>query len=160
MYKEWLEPDKLFLLESWARSGLSNTQLAEKIGIKENTLYVWMSQHVKIKEALKKGKEVADFEVENALFKNATGYYQKINKVHKIKTIKVVEGKRLETEELVEKEEEVFFQPNTAAQIFWLKNRKSDAWKNNPVPNENEQSIQILTQILEETKKNAKKQGD
>ena len=147
-------------MENWKRSGLTDKQIYEKIGISQETFYVWIRTHTLFSEALKKGKEFSDFEVENALFKNATGYYQKINKVHKIKTIKVVEGKRLETEELVEKEEEVFFQPNTAAQIFWLKNRKSDAWKNNPVPNENEQSIQILTQILEETKKNAKKQGD
>ena len=68
---EWLEQDKLILLEGWARDGLTNEQIAKNIGINPKTLYDWMNKKEVIRETLKKGKEVVDFEVENALLKNA-----------------------------------------------------------------------------------------
>jgi transposase-like protein len=137
-YREWLEPDKLFLVQNWKKSGLTDKQICEKIGITTSTFHDWIKKFTQFSEALKKGKEFSDFEVENALFKNATGYFQKVTKVHKLKTVKVIENKRIEVEELIEKEEDVFVQPQTAAQIFWLKNRKSNTWKNNPVSSEDE----------------------
>lgn len=91
-YQEWLEPDGLLLLEGWARDGLSDEQIAHNIGIATSTLYDWKKKHLEISEALKKGKEVVDIEVENALLKNA------------------LEG-------------------NITAQIFWLKNRKPNRWR-------------------------------
>lgn len=69
--QEWLQQDKLILLEGWARDGLSNEQIANNIGINAKTLYDWKNKESKISEALKKGKEVVDFEVENALYKSA-----------------------------------------------------------------------------------------
>ena len=44
------------------------------MGIACSTLYVWKNDHPEIAEALKKGKEVVDLEVENALLKKALGY--------------------------------------------------------------------------------------
>ena len=70
-YREWLEPDGLLLLEGWARDGLTDEQLAEKIGVSTSTLYDWKAKHPEISEALKKGKEVVDYEVENALLLKA-----------------------------------------------------------------------------------------
>ena len=159
-YQEWLQPDKLFLIENWKKSGLTDKQICEKIGVNVSTLYDWEKKYSEFSEALKKGKEFSDFEVENALFKNATGYFQKVTKVHKLKTVKVIDNRRIEVEELVEKDENIYIQPQTAAQIFWLKNRKSSTWKNNPANDENEQSIEILSQILEQTKLNAKKSDE
>ena len=73
-YKEWLEKDKLILLEGWRRDGLSYAQIAANIGISEGTLNNWCLQHREIREALKKGEEVCVYEVENALYKAAIGY--------------------------------------------------------------------------------------
>ncbi len=70
-YEEWLESDNLILLEGWARDGLIDEQIAKNIGIKRQTLYDWKKRYPDISDALKKGKEVVDFEVENALLKNA-----------------------------------------------------------------------------------------
>lgn len=70
-YKEWLEQDKLILLEGWARDGLTDKQIAKNIGVSERTITSWKKEHPAILSALKKGKEVIDFEVENALLKNA-----------------------------------------------------------------------------------------
>lgn len=68
---DWLEKDKLILLEGWARDGLTDEQIAKNIGISRASLYEWKKKEVDIFDALKKGKEVVDFEVENALLKSA-----------------------------------------------------------------------------------------
>lgn len=101
-YVEWLEPDNLLLLAGWARNGLTVEQIAHNIGIKASTLWEWKKKFPKIGEALKKNKELADREVENALYKCAIGYTDEKGKVH---------------------------EPNITAQIFWLKNRDSLHWR-------------------------------
>lgn len=68
---DWLEKDKLILLEGWARDGLTDEQIANNMGIACSTFYDWKKKNSEFSEALKKNKEVVDFEVENALFKNA-----------------------------------------------------------------------------------------
>ena len=111
---EWLEQDKLTLLESWSRDGLTNEQIANNIGINVKTLYDWKKKESNISNALKKGKEVVDIEVENALLKRALGY-----KYDEVTYENGVETKRVTKE----------VQPDTTAQIFWLKNRKPKNWK-------------------------------
>lgn len=71
---EWEEPDKILLLEAWARDGLTDEQIAGNMGINVRTVYNWKKKSEPILQALKKGKEVADIEVENALRKRALGY--------------------------------------------------------------------------------------
>lgn len=70
-YKKWLEADGLILLQGWARDGLTDEQIAHNIGINTATLYDWKKKYPNISNALKKGKEVVDFAVENALLKKA-----------------------------------------------------------------------------------------
>lgn len=115
---EWLEQDKLILLEGWARDGLTNEQIAKNVGINPKTLYDWMNKKELIREALKKGKEIVDFEVENALYKRALGYTITINEQKLDKDGCVHDLKR-----------EVHIPGDTVAQIFWLKNRKTKQWK-------------------------------
>lgn len=72
-YTEWLENDKLILLQGWARDGLSDEQIAHNMGIHVRTLYMWKKKPEceQIFHAIKNGKEVVDYIVENALMKNA-----------------------------------------------------------------------------------------
>ena len=70
-YQRWLEPEGLIRLEGWARDGLTDEQIANNMGIATGTLYDWKAKFEEISEALKKGKEVVDYEVENALVKEA-----------------------------------------------------------------------------------------
>ena len=51
----WLTEDGLTLLEGWARDGLTDEQIAEKIGINRATLYDWKKKYPNISNALKKG---------------------------------------------------------------------------------------------------------
>lgn len=61
------------LVEGWARDGLSDDQIARNIGITRSTLYAWKKTHSDFLNALKKGKQVVNVELENALFKKAIG---------------------------------------------------------------------------------------
>ena len=76
-YQNWLEPEALLLIEAWARDGLTDEQIASNMGIATSTLYNWKNEHLEILESLKKGKEVVDIQVENALLKRALGYTYK-----------------------------------------------------------------------------------
>ena len=70
-FEYWLTEDGLTLLEGWARDGLTDEQLAEKMKIGTRTLYDWKEKYPQILQALKKGKEIVDYEVENALLDKA-----------------------------------------------------------------------------------------
>ena len=123
--------DKLILVEGWARDGLTNEQIAEKLGIGKTTFYKYLEEHVELSELLKRGKEVVDTEVENALLQKALGGKEKLLKPVKLKQVIYSDaGKKLkEFEEIVMVEEEVLITPDTTAQIFWLKNRKPGVWR-------------------------------
>lgn len=126
--KDWLEEDKLILLEGWARDGLSLEQIATNIGIAEKTIYEWKNKESKICEALKKGKEVADYEVENAVFKRATGY------TYEEKTYEDGVLKKTVIKEVP---------PDTTAQIYWLKHRQREKWGEKETPNNNDVNERI-----------------
>ena len=69
---KWEEvKDKLILVEGWARDGLIDEQIANNLGISKTTFYKFKDEHSELSELLKKGKEVVDYQVENALLKNA-----------------------------------------------------------------------------------------
>ena len=121
-YQQWLEPEGLTLLEGWARDGLTDEQIAGNIGINPATLYDWKNKFHEISEALKKGKEVVDYQVENALLKRALGYDYQEEKVE----ISEKDGKKV-TQTIKH------VPADTIAQIFWLKNRRPDKWRDKPV---------------------------
>ena len=73
-YEEWLTADGLLRVQGWARDGLSDEQIAQNIGISPSTYYQWQINYPEFSDAIKKGKAPADIEVENALYRNATGY--------------------------------------------------------------------------------------
>lgn len=116
-YEYWLSPDGLLRLEAYARDGLTDEQIAHNMGISPATLYNYKRDHLEILEALKKGKEVVDIQVENALLKRALGYS------YEEKKVEVSEEGTKVTKTIKE------VVPDTTAQIFWLKNRRSDRWR-------------------------------
>lgn len=123
-YEYWLTPEGLLKLEAWARDGLIDEQIAANIGISRETLYQWKNKYSDISDALKKGKEVIDIQVENALLKRALGYeYTEV-------TQEVCENTETGEMELrVTKKVTKEVVPDTTAQIFWLKNRKPNEWR-------------------------------
>src|SRR5690625_7906107 len=73
-YEEWLTKEGLLKIEGWARDGLTDEQIAKNMGISRSTLNEWKNKYSDILDTLKKGKEVVDLQVENALLKRALGY--------------------------------------------------------------------------------------
>ena len=67
-YFTHVEP-KLILIEGWARDGLTDEQIADNLRIHISTFYDYKKKYSEFSEALKKGKEIVDYEVENALLK-------------------------------------------------------------------------------------------
>lgn len=129
-YQEWLTKEGLLRLEAWARDGLTDEQIAHNMGIARSTLNEWKKKYSDFSDALKKGKEVVDIEVENALLKKSLGFKVSVKKAFKVKKVDYENGKRLrEYEEVVQAEEEVYIPPDVTAQIFWLKNRKPAEWR-------------------------------
>ena len=112
---------RLVEIEAWKRDGLTDEQIFKNLGIGRDSFYRYKDKYSEFSDALKKGKEVADIEVENALFKRAIGYkYKEV-----IKEVKEIDGKKSTYEKEVIKE----MPGDVGAQIFWLKNRKSSKWK-------------------------------
>jgi 5-methylcytosine-specific restriction endonuclease McrA len=73
-YTEWITEEGLIKIEGWARDGLTDKQIAENMGVSERTFTDWKKKFSAISAVLKKGKEVIDRQVENALLKRALGY--------------------------------------------------------------------------------------
>lgn len=131
-YSEWLTPDGLILLEGYARDGLTDDQIAQKIGIGTSTFYRWQEQFREFRDALKKGKAPVDIQVENALLKRALGYEydEVVEEVERIPIGKPDEnGERPMIEKVKTKTKRVTVLPDVTAQIFWLKNRRPDKWR-------------------------------
>lgn len=119
-YECWLSPDGLTLLNAWARDGLTDEEIAKKCGISRSTLAEWKKCYPDISDALKRGKDIVDSEVENALLKRALGY-----KYEEVMTEESEDGfkRRVTTKQVP---------PDVTAQIFWLKNRRPDKWRDKP----------------------------
>ena len=120
---DWITDDGLLLLESWARDGYTMTDISNKIGIDKDCFLRWKDRYPEIRKAVSKGKELVDYQVENALLKSALGYKTKEVKV----TTTMRYGKVVETiKEVTDKE----IAPSVPAIQMWLYNRNKDKWKN------------------------------
>lgn len=119
-FQRWIEPEGLTLLEGWARDGLNEMQIAHNCGINRDTLYEWKKKYPEISKALNRGKEVVDYEVENALLRRALGYeYTEVTVEESDRGAK----RRESTKHMA---------PDVGAQTLWLKNRRPDKWREKP----------------------------
>lgn len=148
-YAEWLTKDGLILISGWARNGLTYEQIAHNMGITRNTLNEWRNRFKGIDDALKRTREIVDLEVENALYKRAMGY----DYDEEIYQRKVDKATGEESMELIKKVTK-HVPPDTTAQIFWLKNRKPEEWRDKREvaveADENTTGIALIAPVIEE----------
>lgn len=140
----WLTDDGLTLISGWARDGLIDSQIAKNMNISYTTFKDYKNKYPTISAALKKGKEIIDYEVENALLKRALGYsYKEITR--EMVFDKVKEQYEMKVTKEVTKE----VLPDTTAQIFWLKNRQSQKWRDKPedTSNGDEEKVVIVNDL-------------
>lgn len=123
-YEYWLTAEGLLQLGGWARNGLTDEQIAHNIGITRKTLAEWKNKYSDISDTLKINKEIVDTQVENALLKRALGYsFTETTKERKLNDT-IGKYEMVTTKEVVKE-----VTPDTTAQIFWLKNRKPEEWR-------------------------------
>lgn len=125
--RAWETDMGLRQLREWAENGLSYKQVATNIGIAETTLSNWRKGSPLIEHALNLGRQKADIEVTNALFKNAVGSeLEEVREETRVDADGNVESKVVRTKRQQK--------GDTNAQIFWLKNRAEDAWRDRQAP--------------------------
>lgn len=99
--------------------GATDSDLAEFFAVSIKTIDNWRGKHPEFLQALKIGKGVADDRVERSLYHRAVGYQREATKVFL----------RANDEEPVYAPYLEDVQPDTAAAIFWLKNRRPADWR-------------------------------
>ncbi len=111
------------LAEKYMREGLTEAQAAHNLGVSVATFESYKHQYPEFLAAIKSGKAPVDFDVENALLKRAMGYtYEEKSTVTKVDARG--EGTIAEVKKIVK-----HVPADTTAQIFWLKNRRPDRWR-------------------------------
>jgi hypothetical protein len=138
--EKWTKPDKLTLLSGWARDGYTNKEIAEKIGISVPVFRSWCAKKPEIDQAVRDGKEIVDYKVEEALMRAATGGQTiELN-------VTVVYDKDQQVINTIKKRTTRQHPPNVLACQTWLFNRQRDKWKrnrDNEITVEDDKSINI-----------------
>lgn len=130
-YESHVKP-KLLLIEAWARDGLILEDIATNLDVGLSTLCAYQAEYPELREALKGSREEADIRVENAMYKRAVGYeYDEITQepLYNAVTGEPVIDENGNPKIAVTKIVRKMVNPDTTAQIFWLKNRRPAAWR-------------------------------
>ncbi len=101
----------------FGEKGFTDKEIADFLGVTEQTVNNWKKSYPNFFESLKKGKAVADEKVERSLYNRATGYS------HPDVHISNYQGNITITPIIKH------YPPDVTAQIFWLKNRKPNEWR-------------------------------
>lgn len=142
-YNEKQLKEKKEKIENWAKRGCTKKEIAANLGISKTTFEAYEKKYSWLSGLIKKAQFEAVEEVENSLYKAATGYYYTEHQVVKVKTDQY-------REEVRAIEVQKFKPPDTGAMCFYLKNRAKDRWAENP------QNIAIQQERLKLDKETAK----
>ena len=152
------KPEYTKQVEELCRSGSTDKDLALFFKVSINTIDNWKKRYPDFLLALLKGKQEADANAAEALYRNAIGseYYEE----HAVKLKRKIfddTGKVIRTEEHVQVIPlKKHSKPDTTSQIFHLKNRRPDLWRDvnqDPVLETVEQQSCSGEALLEELKK-------
>lgn len=99
--------------------GATDAEMAAFFKVEERTINRWKVDHAEFCQSLKDGKDGADANVASRLYSRAMGYSHQ--------AVKIVADAKSGAEHSVPYTEH--YPPDTTACIFWLKNRRSDRWR-------------------------------
>lgn len=102
--------------------GATDQEIADMLGVSVRTIYYWRQTKPALCAAMVVGKEEADNRVERSLYNRATGYSYQSEKI-----VTVAQGGGYSEVQHIPIREHV--PPDVTAQIFWLKNRRKDDWR-------------------------------
>lgn len=115
--------------------GATDAELADFFSVCEATINNWKEEHPAFLESIKRGKEIADANVAEKLYKRATGY-----DCPDLITA-TFQGQITDTMEVTK-----HYPPDPTAAIFWLKNRRKKDWRDKQaiVNDENGEPLEII----------------
>lgn len=111
------KPEYVEQAQKLCRLGATDAELADFFNVHVATLNRWKHEHPDFCASIKTGKDELDERVERSLYHRAVGYTFETEKVFQFQGQIV----RTPTKEHVP--------PDTTAAIFWLKNRRSQDWR-------------------------------
>jgi hypothetical protein len=109
------------IVRKMAKAGMTEIEISDSLGIAPKTLWEWKAQYSRFSSALDLGKAQSNKRIERALYHRAAGYTHDAVKVFNDKGEPVIVPYREHVP------------PDTNAAIFWLKNRKPEAWQDRSV---------------------------
>ena len=104
--------------EKLARLGFTVEEIADFWNVSSRSLYRWLNKYPEFCHTLKIAKQEADKRIEKKLFQRAEGY-EYIEETHEKRGVGLILTKKVVKQ----------MAPDTTAQIFWLKNRQPDKWR-------------------------------
>ncbi|MFO0157479.1 MAG: hypothetical protein ACK51V_00405, partial [bacterium] len=113
------KPEYCELATKFCLLGADDEDLARMFDVDVRTIYLWKDAHPDFIQAITEGKDIADAEISAKLFHRAKGYSHK--------AVKIVADAKTGMEHIVPYTEH--YPPDTAACIFWLKNRQRAKWR-------------------------------
>ncbi|MPM91283.1 hypothetical protein SDC9_138411 [bioreactor metagenome] len=133
MKSKWPEiKEKIYLIERWCREGLTEKDIVSKLPVSMSTFEEYKKKYSELSGALKKNKEIADYQVEDSLYDKCLGKYVEEDRAFKCKEVYYNKtGKRCEREKVVVVKVQVYQPPDTMAMAIWLNNRNPDKWRRN-----------------------------
>ncbi len=132
-----------------ARNGLTDKQICEELEIAESTFNNWKIKYPELMESLKENKEFPDSLVEDSLYKRAMGFSYVENHM-------TVDDKGGITTKDISK----MVVPDVTAQIFWLKNRQPDKWRDTKHIDDLTDRSEFLKEVREISEKFIKEQNE
>lgn len=126
---------RLESIEGWAKEGLTDKELAEKLGVSRQTIFAWKGKYPEFSKALETGATEANGEILNSAFRQACGYTITVKEVIKTKTERIdpTTGRLIREEIPQVVEYEKYFEPNPQMTRFMLMNRLPEKYKDKPV---------------------------
>lgn len=134
IYKQWQDNGELAnvltLIKKWREDGAMLEEIAEKLGISKTSFYKYQKIHAEFADALKRGKEVADAEVEQSLKKECVGYYYDETTTTRTALVDEETGQITNILKVETKTIKRYARPSSTAIAYYLNNRLPDKWKN------------------------------
>lgn len=134
----WLSEDGCTLIAGWRRNGVPLKEIATKnIGVSMTGFWGWYHQSEELRRACANAKDIADYTVEDALYRRAIGYD------YVERQYELVEGEIRMTKEMHK-----HMPPDTKAIMQWLFNRRPGTWRALQEPLEATQYTDTIKNIL------------
>ena len=113
LYHTHVQP-YLDTIEGMYRDGLTLEDIANHLGVALSSMCNYKNQYKELNDALTRGNQDSIYVVENSLFKSATGFYYTEDELTKSGEVVTITK---------------YAKPNVNAQIFFLKNRARNKWR-------------------------------